>query len=673
MSRRAVSIGTSAASVIALAAAGVMDLSSLYPWAIPTSICLVVALVVTLRAPSNVIGWLLLVFAFTSSLGIVLITTARGVDDPAVMGWLDAIGNTLTTAGVMALPLALLRFPEGKPLTPRWQLVDWLAIVASVIGAAAAFLNGGWGGDIGQAIGTAPFREATQPVGDLLSSVFYMVMLVTMLLAGVSLILRFRRATGDERLKMKWLAYSGGFLLTSFLAVVFSGDWEVSLSGGWSDLLIALAFGSIPAAVGIAILQYRLYDIDLVISRTVVLAVLAGFITGVYALVVVGLGRLLGGDSDGLLLPIAATAVVAVAFEPVRHLAQAWANRLVFGRRATPYEVLADLTERLSQGEQGEGILLRMASRLRDGTGAERATVWLGELGQLRPGATWPATAAPPAEVDPDADNVFPVTHDGVVVGAFEVIKPRGISFSSAERALIVDLAGSAGAVLGYQRLNDSLHAKATELARSRTRLVEAQDTERRRLERDLHDGAQQHIVALKVKLGLARTMAARQGAHDLETLLDGLEGETHAALEEVRALAKGIYPPVLESDGLGPAISSLAVGSPVEIVVECDGIVRYDQDVETAIYFEISEAVTNAVKHAVGPIRVHLAESEGLLRFSVSDPGPGFDLKKANGGSGLQNLRDRVESVGGEVEIETEPGSGTIVRGTVPLHAVSV
>jgi signal transduction histidine kinase len=418
-----------------------------------------------------------------------------------------------------------------------------------------------------------------------------------------------------------------------------------------------------------AVLQYRLYDIDLVISRTVVLAILAGFITVVYALIVVGIGSMLRRRTDGIALQIAATAIVAVAFEPVRHLAQRWANRLVYGTRASPYEVLSDLTERLSNAEQGQGILERMAARIGDGTGAERAAVWLGDGRSMEPGACWPESEDPGSIVDLDADNVFPVTHDGVVVGAFEVVKPRGTGLSSAERSLISDLAGSAGAVLGYRRLNDSLHAKARELSESRVRLVEAQDTERRRLERDLHDGAQQLIVALKVKIGLARAMATQHGASDIEMMLAGLGEEANEALEEVRSLAKGIYPPVLESDGLGSAISALASGAPVHVVVERDGIARYGRDIEAAVYFDISEAVTNAVKHGAAPIRVALSDTGSRLLFSVTDSGPGFDVSSANGGSGLQNLRDRIDAVGGELEIVSVEGKGTVVTGVIPLQ----
>lgn len=676
MNTRVLTLTLSVLSVVCFSVAAVNNITLMFPWAIPSVAGFVVGAVLAWRKPVNPIGWLLFAFGASGFVAGLTQSLAIPLDDATAAGWLDAVGYSINTPGVVLLVIVFLRFPNGRLLGPGWRWVERVGILTAVLGATASLLNGGWGGDPKQATAPSPLRETTAPIGDVLSGVFFGLMIVTFIAAAVSLIIRYRQSEGDERLQMKWLAYAGAYLiLTLVIAVAMTwvnGDWTVALESRWQQLLVALAFTGIPAAIGVAVLQYRLYEIDLVISRTLVLAVLAGFITIVYALIVVGIGNLVGGDSDGLFLPIAATAVVASAFEPVRLMAQRWANRVVYGRRASPYEVLSDLTERLSHGEEGEGLLARMAARVGDGTGASRATIWLGDEGDMNVGASWPDPPDQSHSIELDAKHVFPVTHDGVVVGAFEVVKPRGTALSSAERSLIADLAGSAGAVLGYQRLNDTLEAKAEELAESRARLVDAQDSERRRLERDLHDGAQQLLVALKVKIGLARSMAAQHDAGDLEDLLEGLGNEAQGALDEVRALAKGIYPPVLEGDGLESAISALASGTPEEVIVTSDALGRYDRDVEAAVYFDISEAVTNAVKHATGPIRVHVLESEGHLRFSVEDAGPGFDVASANGGSGLHNLYDRIDAVGGRLEI-VSAASGTTVNGDIPLEPVKI
>ena len=408
---------------------------------------------------------------------------------------------------------------------------------------------------------------------------------------------------------------------------------------------------------------------SLVTSRTIVLAVLAGFVTAVYVPVVVGLGALVDGTSDGLVLPIVATAVVASGFERVRRLAQTWANRLVYGRRSSPYEVLSTLTEQLASSEAGEGILVRVAALLKDGTGADRATVWMGEPGAMRAGATWPADAMPSPDVRLDDESVFPVTHDGAAVGALEVAKPMGSALSSVERSLVTDLAGSVGLVLGYQRLNDSLAESARDVDESRHRLVEAQDRERRRLERELRDGAQQQLVELKAGIGAIRQMADRRGASDVGTLLEGLAEEAQLALEEISSLAKGIYPAVLEGDGLPAAISGLADGTPVSVMVECDGLGRYPAEVEAAVYFSISEAVTNAIKYGAPPIRIDLTEADDTLRFGVSDAGEGFDVADMKPGSGMNNMSDRLDALGGELTVTSHVGSGTTIRGAVPTR----
>ena len=575
------------------------------------------------------------------------------IPDDLPIGFLtvNGLAEALGSAGLfLLLTYGLLLFPDGHIPSRRWRWVARLAGLAVCLFFLISVYTA--------MPGNADFMRESA-----LAEWSYMLLALSVPPCLIGLIVRFRRSAGDIRQQFKWILWGAVVLVATNLVSFLGGPQNIGVVG-----IIVFA-----ATYAIAILKYRLYDIDVVISRTVVLAVLAGFITLVYALIVVGLGNALSGDADGLLFPILATAIVAVAFEPVRNQAQGWANRLVYGQRATPYEVLSDLTGRLSHGEEGEGLLVRMAKRLGDGTGADRATIWLGGGGEMVVGSSWPIDPEPGHRIDLTADDVFPVTHDGLVVGALEVIKPRGSALSSAERSLIDDLAGSAGAVLGYQRLNDSLQEKAAELARSRSRLVEAQDRERRRLERDLHDGAQQLIVALKVKIGLARSMAAGSNATELESLLGGLGDEAQAALDEVRALAKGIYPPVLESDGLASAISALAAGAAEEVVVSCDGVGRYERDVETAVYFEVSEAVTNAIKHASGPILVALDGTSDSLRFSVSDSGPGFDPSQANGGSGLQNLKDRMDSVGGILEIDSSPEAGTTVRGEIPLVMAGV
>lgn len=639
------------------------------PWGLAFLAGLVVGSLIVWKKPGNRIGYLLVVFGGGTWLGGLGPTLARVAENPVTAGWLDATGSALNTASVITLPAVLLLFPDGALPGHRWRPMGWAIAVCALVGASAAFLSGGWGGDQSLATAISPLYAATSPAGDVLRQIFFPLFTLSFAGAAGSLVSRFRRAEDESRLQIKWLIVAGALLLTAVMTVTVASDFRLEGADDlWEQTAISIGFAAIPIVIGVAVLKYRLYDIDLVISRTVVLATLAGFITVTYALVVVGLGRWIGGESDGLLLPIGATALVAVAFEPVRHRAQRWANRLVYGSRATPFEVLGDITERMSGAERGEGIVGRLAVLLQEGTGADRATVWLGDPGSMVAAATSPASAVAGAAVDLDREGTYAVTHDDEVVGALEVIKPRGAVLSSAERSLIADLAGSAGAVLGYQRLNDSLGRRATELEESRARLLGVQDGERRRLEQDLHEGAEQFIVALKVKMGVASQLAARAGDEKLEGLLAQLIDEAQAALDDVQSLAKGIYPPVLEAEGLRPAVSLLARSTPVEVHFDRDSVGRYPAETEAAVYFGISEAVTNAVKHAQPPIRIQLIETGGILTFTVTDSGPGFDIDASDLGSGLENMADRIESVGGTLAVRSAAGTATTVSGAIPV-----
>ena len=622
---------------------------------------------VWLLAPTqsgNRLIWVMAVFVLTVSL-YPLGTAISGVlwplaeapepgmpipdDLPEAFLSLKTLYEGLASVGTfLLLTLGLLWFPNGRLPSLRWR---WVAFFSG----AVVFV---WFGVsmLAAVPGNAAFLTEN-PV----AALTYALLALSAPVCFSSLVFRYRQAGPDTRAQIRWIVWGG--------LVVVAGT-VISFNGGPAILGI-LGLAGFGASYAVAVSKYRLYDVDVFLSRTVVLTVLAGFITATYALIVVGLGSAIGGDADGLFLPIAATALVAVAFEPVRIRAQHWANKVVYGKRATPYEVLSDLTSRLSASEDGRGVVARLAEMLREGTGAEHVTVWLGGPGEMEPGATSPPESFGSFEPDLDGQTSFPVLHDESVVGALEVAKPRGMALSSAERSLITDLAGSAGALLGYQRLNDSLAERARELEASRQRLVEAQGLERRRLERELHEGAEQYIVALKVKLGVATQLARRQDATELEGLLSSLTDEAQAALDEVRSLAKGIYPPVLESDGLGAAVSALAASTPVDVQVSKDGIGRYPIDVEAAVYFDISEAVTNAVKHAEAPISINLAESGGFLRFSVRDSGPGFRMDTHGAGSGLENMVDRMSTVGGDLQIESAPGSYTEVSGSVPVQTV--
>jgi signal transduction histidine kinase len=232
-----------------------------------------------------------------------------------------------------------------------------------------------------------------------------------------------------------------------------------------------------------------------------------------------------------------------------------------------------------------------------------------------------------------------------------------------AKERLLSDLATQAGPVLRNVQLIEELRA-------SRQRLVAAQDEERRKLERNIHDGVQQQLVALAVRLKLADTMVDRDPAKAHEALAS-LQADAGTALEELRDLARGIYPPLLADRGLGVALEAQARKAAMPTTVDAEGVGRYDQGVEAAVYFCTLEALNNVAKYAnASQAVVRLAQDNGVLRFEVRDNGTGFDVAVARTGSGLQGMTDRLDAIGGELHIESDPSAGTLVRGSVPATA---
>ncbi|TMD20414.1 MAG: GAF domain-containing sensor histidine kinase, partial [Chloroflexi bacterium] len=317
-----------------------------------------------------------------------------------------------------------------------------------------------------------------------------------------------------------------------------------------------------------------------------------------------------------------------------------------------------------------EEVLSRLARVLVEGTSATMATVWIYRAEDPIAAACWPEGEPPlRAEV---ADRVVQVRHEGEVLGVLTLKKGAGEPFTPVEESLLTDLAAQAGQVLRNIRLTAELQARLQEISsqagalrESRQRIVAAQDAERRRLERNIHDGAQQHLVALAVKLRLAATLAKRDPEKARRSIIE-LKAQTAEALQTLRDLAQGIYPPGLHERGLLDALSAHAE-------VTADGVARYDPDVEAAVYFCCLEALQNAAKHArASRTAIHLEQRDSHLRFAVTDNGIGFDPERAVTGAGVQNMKDRLASLGGTLTVESRPGAGTVVTGILPVHAQS-
>ena len=262
----------------------------------------------------------------------------------------------------------------------------------------------------------------------------------------------------------------------------------------------------------------------------------------------------------------------------------------------------------------------------------------------------------------------MPVRHQGELLGALSLAKRAGEGLTPMEQKLVVDLAAQAGLMLKNVGLAADLQVRLEELRASRQRLVSAQDAERRRIERDLHDGAQQHLVALKIKLGLLKGLTTKDPSRAAE-LAGQVKVDADEALETLRDLARGIYPPLLADQGLVAALRSQAAKAALPVEVTADGVVRYPQETEAAVYFCCLEALQNVAKYArASHAAVHLSGGNGSLHFVVRDDGAGFDPVQTAKGSGLTNMTDRIDALGGTLEITSAAGTGTLVSGSLPV-----
>ena len=622
-----------------------------------------------LRRPENPIGWIFLGAALLSGVQVlaqeytVFALSEGNVRGARIGNWIDGL-IWVPITGSIAIFVTLL-FPTGRLPSRRWRWVPWIGGLGILLFTAAFTVST----DTEFGLPNPFFELDADAVGPLfgIGSSLYLAGVVAAL---VSLVVRFRRSRGDERQQLRWFAAAVG-LATFFITLAVISQLLTPTLEGFkraAAVMTILSFISIPVATGVAVLKYRLYDIDVVISRTVLFGLLVAFITAVYVGIVVGVGALVGSRGN-LLLSVVATAVIAVAFQPIRLRARHLANRVVYGKRATPYEVLSEFSDRVGGSYSADDVLPRMARLVAEGTAASRAEVWLRVGSELRPAGGWPSGERRPRlpvrgehlpEI-PGSDRAFAIREGDELLGALSIQKPPREPLAPAEERLVEGLAGQAGLILRNVRLFEELRA-------SRQRLVAAQDEERRRLERNIHDGAQQQLVALSVKVRLLKNIA-RKDPGKAEELADQLQAEAQDALDDLRDLARGIYPPLLADQGLAAALEAQARKVPFQVTVEPNGIGRYSAEAEATAYFCVLEALQNATKYAdATTATVRLSRDDGHLVFSVTDDGRGFDPGGTPPGSGLQNMSDRVEALGGSLEITSAPGAGTTVSGSIPV-----
>ena len=667
--RRTIAVAAPILSVALLVLSGALNawagktVSDPLIW-LPLSLaCAVVGALLVLRRAGGVLAPLFVFIGLVIALesAVQAYAYAAGAHDLAGEAW--AAWFFQASIGLsLAFFLILQLFPTGHPLSPRWRVLAWLTVASSALSFAVA------------AVGVVPefpvnFPGVTHPLQLLapgtaasLDDFTGLMSVVLFVASAAAIVLRYRRSSGEERAQLKWFAAA-----TVVAAVGFTIGIVTVPSG--PAAVFALLTPLIPIAAGVAILKYHLYDIDLVISKAVLFALLGLFIAAVYVAIVVGIGTVFGTTTSPA-LSLAATVVVAVLFQPARERAHRLANRLVYGERATPYEVMAGFSERVADAVSTDEVLPQMAEAAGRGVGAVGSTVRVRLPAGMERVERWSSGSS-----DRMGDPwTVAIAYQGEIVGDLTVTKPANDALSPAEQELLRDLGSQAGLALHNVRLTEELSIRLRELDEqaaalrvSRERLVTARDAQRRGLQRDIHEGPEHQL------LDIARRLAAVDGPDEL----DGLMDQATATLDGLRDLARGIFPPLLAEQGVVPALLAHIRKVGANAVVEAsDGFAdrRFDADTEAGVYFCCLQAIQNVIRHANNAACVVALSLVGdEIAFEIRDDGAGFDVATTNRGMGLQIVQDRVDALEGTLEVTSAPGRGTRIAVRLPVHELEL
>ncbi len=520
-------------------------------------------------------------------------------------------------------------------------------------------------------------------------------------------LLRYRLAGSVERRRIQWIGWGVSVCAEAVLVVL---ALRLLADTPHHPGVVALACTAvIPLAIIAGTLPKLVARVDVLLTHTVAITGLTALILGIYVIVVLGLGRTPeGSERSLLLLSMVAAGLAALLYLPARRWLTERANRLVYGARVAPDETLRTFGQRLTRSIPLDELMLQLSENLRSSMGLVSAEVWTGQAGRYELMSGVPHRQPAPIEIQPkelpvvaragvsggtwleiwvpqlvgasgsSAMRVAPVAHAGMLLG-FIVVTRRadGDPYTEAEDTVLTEIARQIGLALHNVQLDtalqaslDELRLRNQELVDSRARIVAAGDSERRKLERNLHDGAQQHLVALAVKLRLARD-AVDDDPADAVAMIDEIKGDVQEAIAELRALAHGIFPPLLVSGGLCGALPAAASRAALPTTVSFEAVGRYGNDIEAAVYFCTLEALQNAGKHAGdnASAAVSVKDSGDALCFEITDDGAGFDLSTGAGdGHGFVNMADRLGAFGGHVDVTSARGEGTTVIGFIPL-----
>jgi len=622
-------------------------------WAFPLVVVMSsgVGIVLATRRRENPIGWLLLANGLILALsGVASNYAAYGLEHPGSTGAALAAVCDLASWPLLFAPFAAIAFvfPDGHLPSPRWRRIAIGSVTFVVASVAVQLLAPG-------KLET-PFEAFTTPLPQLPKAAFFPIytlaslgLVASLIAAAVAMRVRLRRAVGEERQQIKLVVYAGALIPLAVLV-----GWAESFITGNAGTAATVAFLVvlivIPLAIGVAVMRYRLYEIDRIVNRTLVYVTLSVLLAATYAAVSLLLGVALG---EGSTLPTAAaTLAVALTFGTLRSRVQRIVdrrfNRARYEGLRRVESHLADLRAGRATPEQTGAVL---AEALDDPT--LELVYWLPDSDDHVDAAGRVVPTAPG-----DGRDLTPVRRGDLRLGA--VLHDPALSTRPDVIESVINVAGLA---IEIGRLRAEVRRRLAEVEESRARIVTAGYEERRRLERDLHDGAQQRLVSI----GLAiRHVQAKlgPGRADIGATLDGTVDEVFRAIDELRELARGVRPVCLDG-GLAPALRELATRSPLRTEVAATSE-RFAEQIEAAAYFVASEALTNSVKHAhASRVTVSAERDADLLILRVVDDGIGGAI--ASERSGLAGITDRVAALGGSVRVSSTPGEGTNVTAELP------
>jgi hypothetical protein len=601
------------------------------------------------RFPSHRLGWLLLA---SSLLSVTLATDAYSTwvldgDGPGAPYWAHVAAWAGPLVGWPAFTAQIIVFltaPDGHLLSPRWRWAAWVALAGLTV----------------HTLGTLTIRPGEVVVGEDLGNrtvslplltVGWMLVAAALIASVVSLVLRLRRAKDDERLQLLWIASAAALLAIGVVCILAipriqgeEGTWLAALPLRVAQLVV-------PVCVAVAVLRHRLIAIDLILNRALVFALATGVVAAGYVLLVVLAGSAVGGNAEGFWPSLLATAVVALAFQPLRRRVVTIADRLAFGAAAAPYEALAAFSRRLGDTPDPAALLPTVADAAGRAVNARQVVVTLHLSDGADEIATWRSSDS---LVIAGAHIDVPVVDGGERLGGIGITMPPGHTLRPLEKRLLTHLAEQAAIAFRSTRLAAELSGEVQQLARrtddlaeSRRRLISAGDAERSRLERAIDRQVATHLKPLPTQLSRLSKGSRGVSSGDADVLAELLVS-VNVALETLREITQGVFPAQLARSGLPTALSSLvarAHGTGRLVVDESVIGRRFPAGVEAAAYFCAAEAT----RDLDGPVRVRLTAQDGHLKLVVS----GTDRR----GIAQDDIHDRVEAAGGTVEVTTDRG----------------